>query len=39
VGRVGLCVLYVCDNEECDHGVGASVNVTMVSETVESINN
>ena len=34
VGRVGVCMLCACDSEEREHGVGASVNATMLSETL-----
>ncbi len=34
VGRVGVCMLCVCDIEECGRGVGAGVNDTMLSPTV-----
>ncbi len=34
VGRVGVCMLWACDNEEREHGVGAGVNATMLSETL-----
>ncbi len=34
VGRVGVCILCVCDNEDCERGVGAGVNDTMLSETL-----
>jgi hypothetical protein len=29
--------LCVCDNEECEYGVGAGVNTTMLSETLEVV--
>jgi hypothetical protein len=28
VGRVGVCMMCVCDSEERDHGVGAGANAT-----------
>ena len=33
VGRVGVCMLCVCDSKEsqCEHGVGSGVNPTMLS--------
>ena len=35
VGRVGVCMLCVCDrSDQCELGVGTSVNVTMLSETL-----
>ena len=33
-GGVGVCMLCVCDNEECEDGVGAGVNDTILSETL-----
>ena len=33
VGRVGVCMLCVCDSEKRDRGVGVRVNDTMLSET------
>ena len=35
--RVGVCMLCACDSEERDHGVGAGVNTTMLSETLEVV--
>ena len=35
--RVGVCILSVCDSEEREHGVGAGVNATMMSETIEVV--
>ena len=29
-----MCILCVFDNEEREHGVGAGVNVTMLSEKI-----
>jgi hypothetical protein len=29
--------LCACDSEECEHGVGAGVNATMLSETLEVV--
>jgi len=37
VGRVGVCMLCVGDNEERERGVGAGVNATMLSESPLSI--
>jgi hypothetical protein len=37
VGRVGVCMLCVCDSEELERGVGAGVNATMLSETLAVI--
>ncbi len=39
VGRVwvGVCMLCACDTEEREHGVGAGVNGTMLSETLEVV--
>ncbi len=34
VGRVGACMLYPCGSEQREHGVGAGVNATMLSETL-----
>ena len=34
VGRVGVCMMCVDDSEQCERGVGASVNDTMLSETL-----
>ena len=34
VGRMGVCILCVCDSEQCERGVGVRVNVTMMSETL-----
>ncbi len=34
VGRVGVCMLCVCDNEERARGVGSGVNDTMLPETL-----
>ena len=34
VGRVGVCMLCVCDSEECEDGVGPGVNTTMLSGTL-----
>ena len=31
------CVCCACDNEERDHGLGSSVNTTMMSETLEVV--
>ncbi len=33
VWRVVVCMLCACDSEDRDHGVGAGVNATMMSET------
>ncbi len=33
VGRVGVCMLCVGKSNQCDRGVGAGVNVTILSET------
>ena len=32
VGRVGVCMLCVCDSEHRECGMGAGVNTTMMSE-------
>ena len=34
VGRVGVCMLCVCDIENLERGVGDGVNDTMLSETL-----
>ena len=34
VGRVGVCMMCVDNIEQCDCGVGAGVNVTMLSKTL-----
>jgi hypothetical protein len=34
VGRVGVCMLCVCDSEERERGVGAGVNAIMLSEAL-----
>ena len=34
LGRVGVCMLCVSDREQCESGVDAGVNVTMLSETL-----
>jgi hypothetical protein len=34
VGRVGVCMLCACDSEDREHGVGAGVNATMLSERI-----
>ena len=34
VGRVGVCMLYVGNSEQCECGVGAGVNGTILSETL-----
>jgi hypothetical protein len=34
VGRVGVCMMCVYDDEEREDGVGAGVNPTMMSETL-----
>jgi hypothetical protein len=34
VGRVGVCSLCVSDSEECECGVSAGVNDTILSETL-----
>ena len=34
VGRVGVCMLCVCNSEERERGVDAGVNATMLSETL-----
>jgi hypothetical protein len=36
VGRVGVCMLCVDNNEQRERGVGAGVNATMLSETLLS---
>ena len=33
-GRVGVCMMWSCDNEDHEHGVGSGVNVTLLSETL-----
>ena len=35
--RVGVCMLCVCDTEEREDGVGADVNTTILSETLEVV--
>jgi hypothetical protein len=35
VGRVGVCMLCVCDSEERERGVGVGVNATMMSTTLD----
>ena len=37
VGRVGVCILCACDSEDREHGVGAGVNDTILSETLEVV--
>ena len=37
MGRVGVCMLCAGDSEEREHGVGAKVNATMLSETLEVV--
>ena len=37
VGRVGVCMLCACDNEEREHGMGSGVNATMLSQTLAVI--
>ncbi len=37
VVRAGVCILCVCDNEECERGVGTGVNGTMLSETLKIV--
>ena len=37
VGRVGVCMLCACDSEEREHGMGAGVNATMLSQTLAVI--
>ena len=37
VGRVGVCMLCVCDIEELEDGVGTGVNDTMMSETLKIV--
>ena len=34
VGRVGVCMMCVCDIEDREYGVGVGVNATMLSETL-----
>ncbi len=34
VGRVGVCMMCVGINEQCECGVGVGVNATMLSETL-----
>ena len=34
VERVGVCMLCVCDINQCQCGVGVGVNSTMLSETL-----
>jgi hypothetical protein len=34
-GRVGVCILCVCDREECDRGVGTGVNDPMLQNTTD----
>ena len=35
--RVGVCILCTYDNEDREYGVGAGVNTTMLSETLEVV--
>ncbi len=35
--RVCVCMLCVCDTEEREDGVGAGVNATILSETLEVV--
>ena len=37
VGRVRVCMLCVGNSEKRERGVGASVNATMMSETLQVI--
>ena len=37
VGRVGVCMLCVDDSEERERGVGAGVNDTKMSETLQFV--
>ena len=37
MGRVGVCMLCACYSEEREHGVGAGVNATMLSETLKVV--
>ncbi len=37
MGRVGVCTLCVCSREECEYGVGAGVNDTILSETLQVV--
>ncbi len=37
VGRVGVCMLCVTDNEESERGVGPGVNITKVSKTLQIV--
>ena len=34
MGRVGVCMLCVCDSEQRERGVGVRVNATIQSETL-----
>jgi hypothetical protein len=34
VGRVGVCILCIGDNEDRERGVGSGVNDTNLSETL-----
>ena len=34
VGRVGVCILCVCDNEKRERGVDVRGNVSILSETL-----
>ncbi len=34
VRRVGVCVLCVVNNDQCEFGVGAGVNDTMITGTL-----
>ena len=34
VGRVGVCILCVCDIEKRERGVGDRVSATILSETL-----
>ena len=37
VGRVGVCMVCVCDSEERERGVGTGVNAIMLSETLKVV--
>ncbi len=37
VGRVGVCILCVCDNEQNECWVGTGVSATMLSETLQVV--
>ena len=34
LSSLDMCMIRVCDSEECDHGVGTGVNTTKLSQTL-----